>query len=51
MPQLTGQWRIVSKGWSDGLMGYTMQLKKYDGGVLDFDPATDEKTFEVEEIA
>ena len=51
MPQLTGQWRIISKAWADGLMGYTMQLKKYDGSVLDFDPAIDEKTFEVEEIA
>ena len=51
MPQLTGQWRIIKKSWSDGLLGYVLQLKKYDGAVLDFDPQTDEQDFEAEEIA
>lgn len=52
LPELTGTWRILSKAWSDGLQGFTLQLRKYDpaDGPDAFDPATDEQTFEVEEI-
>jgi len=48
-PVLTGQWRILNRPWSDGLGGYTLQLKKYDASVMDFDPATDEQDFEIDE--
>lgn len=48
-PALTGQWRIERKAWSDGLSGYTLELKRYSPAVNGFDAASDEQPFEVSE--
>ncbi len=50
LPELTGSWRIERKSWSDDLMGYVLELKKYDSSIIEFDPTTDEQEFEVEDV-
>ena len=47
--RLTGLWRIVRKAWSDGLMGYVLELRRYDDTAYDFTPSSDEADFTIDE--
>jgi len=48
-PLVNGRYEIISKTWDEQMNGYSLELLEYADSIHDYDPANDERDFELDQ--